>query len=437
VRTYKAPSPTARTSVPCCLLGKMSDYGDDYSDYGDEWLYVEEEYVGADDLAEHAVPSPPPTVYDEDALLDWDRFDYYNDLEYASDGYDNASFKPNTGTGAEKIGQKRKRSATATRERKRRRVTDSRTAGQDDSATLSNSPVVWRSHSSRGLKPRMLTENAEPFALLKNWRETAVGAPEWAQPPSQSTTPVSLSAERGKAHAVFVSEAMSPASEADVEYEEDEEVEEDEGGVELDPTALMAVLQERLAAAGGPLSSMDPEQLLQFAMRMATDKDAGDDIAGEMAEEMLGIGDEEEGEGDEEVEEKLLSWIAQQRDTSKHPPDGNSTANAPTPKSPNERRDSQRPPTPPSSEANRSICISDGVMKDVGPSTDDAKAPMKSRTLEVKQVAHKRKATDAADADAPTVTTKRRATKSFDAPTASSQARTNVPKTTRSGRVKR
>ena len=53
----------------------MSDYGDDYSDYGgDEWFYVEEEFMAADDLAEHAVASPPPTTYaDEDAAEDWDR----------------------------------------------------------------------------------------------------------------------------------------------------------------------------------------------------------------------------------------------------------------------------------------------------------------------------------------------------------------------------
>lgn len=445
--TRLAPRQSAfvRPRVLVRLASSMSDYGDDYSDYGDEWIYVEEEYVVADDLAEHAVPSPPPTGYDEDALLDWDRFDYYNDLEYASDGYDEASFEPNNGTGAAKIGQKRKLSATATRERKRRRVTNLRTPGQDDSAMPSNSPVVWRSQSSRGGKPQMLAENAESFALLKDWREKAVNVPEWAHQPPQLATPAALPGKRGKGHAAFASEAISHTSEEDADADEEEEDdegeeadeeeeddEEDEAG--LDPTALMAVLQERLAAAGGPLNGMDPQQLLQFAMRMATNKDAGDDIAGEMADEMLGMGDEEE---DEEAEEKLLSWVAEQRDTSKHPPNGDSTVDAPVPESPAASGDSKRPPTPPSSVANRSIRVSDGARKDSGTSAENSEAPTKSKTLEVKQVTRKRKAADTADTEEPTITTKRRATRSYDAPTTSSQARTTAPKTTRSGRVKR
>jgi hypothetical protein len=406
----------------------MSDYGDDYSDYGDDFYYVEEEYVVADDLAEHAVPSPPPTVYDEDALLDWDRFDYYNDLEYASDGYDEASFEPNHGTGAAKIGQKRKRGASTIQERKRRRIANTM---QEEIVGLSNSPVVWRSQASRERKPRMLAENAKPYALLKDWRKKTADAPKWG---SASATPASLSADEAKA---LASGARSPTAEDGQSGEEGDE----EGGEEeepgLDPTALMAVLQKRLSAAGGPLNGMDPQQLLQFAMRMANDKDAGDDIAGEMADEMLGMDDEEEG--DEEVEEKLLSWVAQQRDAGKHFTNDASAINAPKPKSPVASHDSERLLTPPSSSSdpNRSIAAADDTTKRAGSGTENSKVNAKTKTLEVKQVTRKRKAADAPDTDASTVTTKRRATRSFDAPTASSQARTAVSKTTRSGRVKR
>jgi hypothetical protein len=410
----------------------MSDYGDDYSDYGDEFYYVEEEYVVADDLAEHAVPSPPPTVYDEDALLDWDRFDYYNDLEYASDGYDEASFAPNHGTGAAKIGQKRKRGASTVQERKRRRVVNT---VQEEFVGLSNSPVVWRSQASRERKPRMLAENVKPYALLKDWRKKTADAPKWG---SASATPAPVSADEAKA---LASGAISPGTEDDeIEEEGDEqegceEDEEEEAG--LDPTALMAVLQERLSAAGGPLNGMDPQQLLQFAMRMANDKDAGDDIAGEMADEMLGMDDEEEG--DEGAEEKLLSWVAQQRNAGKHSTNGASAVNAPKPKSPVASRDSEPLLTPPSSSSdpNRSIAAAGDTTKRAVSSTEKSKANAKTKILEVKQVTRKRKAADTSDTEASTVTTKRRATRSFDAPTASSQARTAASKTTRSGRVKR
>ncbi|KAF2681706.1 hypothetical protein K458DRAFT_420463 [Lentithecium fluviatile CBS 122367] len=409
----------------------MSDYGDDYSDDGDgeEWFYVEEEYIRADDLAEHAVPSPPPTVYDEDLLEDWDRFDYFNDLEYASDGYDNASFEPNNGTGAAKIGHKRKRGATATRGRKKQRLT-TRTMGHDDSSMLPNSPVVWRPQANRGLKPRVLAENAESYALLKDWREKLTDTPEWAQQSSHPASPEDTSAEGSKAQRALVSEPLSLTLGADPGEEEE--------NTDIDPTALMAVLQDRLAAAGGPLAGMDPQQLLSFAMRMATDKDAGDDIAGELADEMLGQGDEDEDEEDEDAGEKLLSWVAQQRDATEHAlPNGDFPAVRPKPKSPDASHGATRPPTPPSSEATRSVRVADEVMKDVEPNIENASTFTKNNTLEVEQVSRKRKATDTADAENSTVATKRRATRSYDAPTASSQAKTTAPRTMRSGRVKR
>ena len=53
------------------------EYDDGESDY-DEWFYVEDTYLVADDLAEHAINSPPPTTYaDDDAMEEWDRFEYY------------------------------------------------------------------------------------------------------------------------------------------------------------------------------------------------------------------------------------------------------------------------------------------------------------------------------------------------------------------------
>jgi hypothetical protein len=405
----------------------MSDYGDDYSDYGEDWLYIEEEYIVADDLAEHAVPSPPPTVYDEDVLLDWDRFDYYNDLEYASDGYDDARFRANDGAGAAKIGQKRKRGATATHGRKKQRLTDPGVIGQDNAAMRCESPVVWRPQTSRGTKPRILTENVESYALMKNWREELADTSGWTRYSSGQAFPGKTPSNGDNVHASSMS-GLSAASEADVDEGEED--------VDIDPAALMAVLQERLAAAGGPLNGMDPQQLLDFAMRMATDKDAGDEIAGEMADEMLGQGDEDEE--DEEAEEKLMSWVAQQRNTNDHSvPNTNSPTAASAPKSPEANHGGKRPPTPPSSEANRSVRLTDEVMRDVERSAEDTTVSVENNALGFKQVSRKRKAVDATDVEDSSTTTKRRATRSYEAPTASSQARTTVPKTTRSGRVKR
>jgi hypothetical protein len=391
----------------------MSDYGDDYSDYGDEWLYIEDEYMAADDLAEHAIASPPPTTYgDDDMQAEWDRFDYYNDLEYASDGYDDATFLVHNTKDA-KIGQKRKREFKHSRSNKKQRVPNSASEAPH-TIVVAPSPVVWRSQNDRAPRQRLLADDAPSYALLKNWREELVEIPRWAcgSPPAKSP-----SEKSGHSHAVLAADLELLDGEALVEEEEMGE----EGDVDISQDALMAALQRQLAAAGGPLSGMDPQQLLQFAMRMATDKDAGDDIAGEMADAML---EGEEEEEDADAEENLLSWVAQQRNANKD-------AAASEPKSPDDTRASNRPPTPPSSEANRSVKAA-GITK-----SDGAKSKSWSAQETKPAVSLKRKAEVDDEAESSTKTTKKRVTKSFDAPTAASQAKASATRATRSTRPKR
>ncbi|KAF1840138.1 uncharacterized protein K460DRAFT_371354 [Cucurbitaria berberidis CBS 394.84] len=395
----------------------MSDYGDDYSDYGEEWFYVEEEYMAADDLAEHAVASPPPTAYgDEDGLPDWDRFDYFNDLEYASDGYDNAKFEVHNVKDA-KTGQKRKRSVRNSHSKKTGSTQQANI--QADTSLLEHSPIVWRAQNDRETKAQLLDDNAQSYAVLKNWREKVKDTPQWARgspPQSPSIRP----SRPGKGKVASAPEPVSPPSDIVGPETVDEEEEEEDMGISQD--VLMAALQRQLATAGGPLSGMDPQQLLEFAMRMATDKDAGDDIAGEMAEAML-EGDEEEDDAD--AEENLLSWVAQQRNANKE-------STEEVPKSPEVSRNSKRPPTPPSSEANRSVRAS-------RTSTKAAESNKKSATSSLK-----RKADDDSEGESSAKVTKKRVTRSFDAPTAASQAKAapaktkGAPaKTTRSTRAKR
>ena len=387
----------------------MSDYGDDYSDYGDEWFYVEDEYMAADDLAEHAVASPPPTNYgDEDTMPDWDRFDYFNDLEYASDGYDNATFEVHNAKDA-KTGQKRKRAAKNSHSKKRRPTEPA--SVQTDTSRLEHAPIVWLAQNDREAKPRMLDDNAQSYALLKNWREKLNDTPQWARG-SPPTSPSRRPSRPAKGKAPSAPEPVSPPSDIDGE-EIEGELDEEDAGISQD--ALMAALQRQLAAAGGPLSGMDPQQLLEFAMRMATDKDAGDDIAGEMAEAML-EGDEDDDDAD--AEENLLSWVAQQRNA-------NNKTSEDVPKSPEVSSNSKRPPTPPSSEANRSVRASETTSKAV---QSNANPPSSSL---------KRKAADESEGESSTKVTKKRVTRSFDAPTAASQARTATAKTTRTTRSKR
>ncbi|KAI4961214.1 hypothetical protein J4E86_000240 [Alternaria arbusti] len=384
----------------------MSDYDDDYDDYEGDFFYVEDEYMAADDLAEHAVASPPPaTCGDEDMEDDWDRFDYFNDLEYASDGYDDTKFQALDVKGA-KAGLKRKRTVKSAPARKRLAKDSVNT--HSEATPLGHSPIVWRSQASRGTKPKTLDDNAQPYALFKNWREKLADIPEWAKgsPPS---SPGALSSRpgKGKAKMAFVTEPASPPydDDEDIDDEGDDGMDQGEGGIPQD--ALLAALQRQLAATGGPLTGMDPQQLLEFAMRMATDNDAGDDIAGEMAEAMLGG---EEDEDDAEAEEKLLSWVAQQRNGK----NGETTA---------EEEDdtmegtTQQPPSPPSSDLKRSVHVAE---------TNTSKSSLK------------RKAEDEPTVEGSTKVLKKKATRSFDAPTAASQAKAAPSRpTTRSKAGKR
>ena len=389
----------------------MSDYGDDYSDYGEEWFYVEEEFIAADDLAEHAVASPPPTTYaDEDAAEDWDRFDYFNDLEYASDGYDDAVFQVQDSKGP-KTGEKRKRHVKPSQSKKRQRI-----PGDTEAAALGMSPIVWRSQANRGSQPKLLDKNAQTYTVLQDWRQKLKDTPKWAKgsPPMSPTVQAAME-QKLIADVVGMKEPVSPPSEMDAE---DEGLQEDE--MDIDPSALMAALQSRLAEAGGPLSGMDPQQLLDFAMRMATGKDAGDDIAGEMADAMLNQGEEdneEDNEEDPEAEANLLSWVAQQRNHGTEP-----SASAPEPTATD---DGERPPTPPEEKASTST-------------TDrTAKASQTvTKTCSQSSTSLKRKADNEKENEASTKPPKKQATRTFDAPTAASQARTASSKTTRGGRKK-
>ena len=333
----------------------MSDYGDDYSDYGEDFFYVEDEYMLADDLAEHAIGSPPPTAFDdEDAHLDWDRFDYFNDIEYASDGYDDGKFSPHKPEPG-KTGEKRKRTGTKGHAKKKQRVSGSPRASREDSVIPIMQPVVWRAQQERDPKLQMWDGSTESYALLKDWRERSVDIPVWAA--GSSELQEASSSKKSKNGAVSLLEPLSPDSEYDANDGEE---------VGIDPAALMAALQDKLSAAGGPMSGIDPQQLLGYALRMISNQDSGDDIAGELANALLqqGEGDEdedeeEEEEGEDEEEGEVSTNLPVWLDNYRQP---NQVDQATTPSSPKTGLHSRRPPTPPSSETNGSIHATQGII---------------------------------------------------------------------------
>jgi hypothetical protein len=408
----------------------MSDYGDDdLSDYGDDWMYIEDEYMPADDLAEHAVNSPALEAVDLHDEGDFDRFDYFIDLDYASDGYDDAEFythKP----GESRAGEKRKRKILPVRSKKKQKLGDGGAVESLELPMAVCSPVAWYKEADRGSKPRLVDQDLEPYALMKDWREQ-VGA--------RPTLPTSKSSKTSIPENSKLSE-LTPAvdDDNDDDYEDEEEQAEDGIGSE----ALMAAIQKNLAAAGGPLNGMDPQQLLQFAMRMMNNQDAGDDIAGELADDMLARGEDDADEDTEaEAPSHLLDWLSQHRKPNGVGPSGtDSGLEAPLVESQDPEVDG-RPPTPPLSEANRS---SSGKKDTRSQKTADAETTTASQRNVVppgrKQEApnRKRKADGEVNGVDSRSAPKKRATRTFDAPTAASQAQVApAPRTTRTTRSKR
>lgn len=402
----------------------MSDYGDDdYSDSG-EWLYIEDEYLPADDLAEHAIGSPPWLPMDDGyESEELDRYEYFLDLEYGSDGNDeNTNYythKPQTGN--EKTGEKRKRAVPRGGKKKKKQKADDGLPPLDPSKPT-YPPVVWRAQADRDVKPKMLEENTdtEPFALMKDWRERLPELPAWPAVSSHKDSLVPEAPTSDESKLAKVSTPISPS-------EEDEEV--DAGGAGVGEAALMAALQKNLAAAGGPLSGMDPQQLLQFAMRMMNDQDAGDDIAGELADDLLARGQDDADEADsEEVPADLMDWLSKNRAP---------TDSTPSTSTPVAKVAVKRPPTPPSSEAPRGYIPSEDAEQKYAPSTKASKQNTESTDTK-NEVSTKRKRNPSEDdavfseiGAAATIegglpAPKKRATRStrtFDAPTAASRAK--------------
>ncbi|KAF2807169.1 uncharacterized protein BDZ99DRAFT_573054 [Mytilinidion resinicola] len=454
----------------------MSDYGDgNYSDGDyDPWYYIEETYQAADDLAEHAVASPPPIYLDEDQYDDFDLFDFWYDIEEGSD----ADVEEAEGTlgskGHSKTGQKRKRGAKTIPGRKRRKVEGGKIQALPVRSTSPTPTVLWLSQSNRdaqrAAKVKFLDDTVKPYALLKDWRELAERSPKGKglvvhEPEEASEHAV---AQSGKGRAASITGPLSPSPEL-----EDDEMQELIATSGIDPGALMTALQNRLADAQG-LEGFDRSVLLKYAMRMMVNEDESEDIAGELTEDILGRDD------DDPHAAGIASWISQQLGTAEQDEDvepvgarNDSFADSSTrspfaiPMSPAVTTAEQHPPTPSSTETANSTTTTAGLgltATRVGPASltkatnkkaaakasKDKEASKASAALNTSDATpqpptRKRKAhADDAETTEPAPEPKRaaRGARSYNAPTAASQARSTAPdastsKTTRSGRARR
>ncbi|KAK7551469.1 hypothetical protein BKA81DRAFT_402685 [Phyllosticta paracitricarpa] len=392
----------------------MSDYGYDSDDLeffdDDAWLYIAEEDQLADDLAEGAVPDPP---YLDDQLDDVgassDPYEYWIDIEYNSDGWNDVQGKPKIRQ-LTTTGNKRRKTAQGGSPQKKRKVAQDAT-GRIAFNSLDAPPVKWIPASQRMEKvlglDLPLAEPKESFALLEDWQTRFVsntspkmdavgGEDDWATDSEDDSKPSRHTEACGG-----VGGARGHDWEGLV------------AGNGLDPQALMRALQENLSAAGAAPAGLDQNSLLNYALRMLNGDEEADDIAGEMADEMFEADDDSEGH-------EVAEWVEKQKaSTTKNGHDTEAANEADHAASQSKQEDLRptassaqgEPQHPPSDPQNTKTAASSvGTAVTAGPSG----------------ASRKRKADEPEpDAAAPPPTKAKRAMHAYEATTASSRARSS------------
>lgn len=389
-----------------------------------------------DDLAERAVASPVPPENDDD-LLDYDPFDYWEDIEYNDDGFNDAGprrSRERVEPDAERAGQKRKKAFTLTSPEKRLKAA----SGEARPVSGAESPtptVAWKTHCEEGRPPTV--ENFDrSFALLKDWRERYANSPGFKTAKSPNNTP---------REDVASNDLLSPPSDS-----EDEEV-------EMDMDVLKAALRTNLARLGAAPEDIDETTLLEFATRLMQNQDAADDIVGELADNILGAGEDDDSE-----DAVIPDWLAQQ--LKPKDADDDEVDRQGTPKK------EHRLPTPSSSQSTRSTkstmsaeATLPATRKDVlsllteetipaprdelqaahsleSSKLDRAEAPKDALgNAQAKKTSSKKRKADGADEKTTHIPGPKRRAPSYAAPTATSKAKTSnsAPKASQGRKAKR
>ncbi|KAK4969856.1 hypothetical protein LTR66_011642 [Elasticomyces elasticus] len=297
----------------------MSDFGDDYTDepYGfdDDYLYVEDAYAMADDLAEHAIASPPYSPDElEEQFIDYDIYNFWGDLEYGSDEYYDRALTVAAAADATKSGEKRKRADDSDQNMPEKRQKLSRSKGVTAVSAEQENPfppiVLWQSADERARLDRgntpVLDATREPVTLLKDWQERFKDAKGFSTPPNSAhQTPAWKAFQEASEHGSPPTSRRpqlgmpSPPSDGDWEDEGDED------GMDIEPELLKVALREKLASAGIGAGA-NQAAFMESIMRMVSDGGAADDVAAELATKLL------EGNGEDGPQSELSFWLAQQ-----------------------------------------------------------------------------------------------------------------------------
>jgi hypothetical protein len=256
--------------------------------------------VRKDDLAEHSIPSPIPFEGDDE----WDehsRFEYWADVEYDSDGFNDVDFK-------------RTRSVKPPRSRLPPTTSGKRKAMDDQGAPAKRlrteqptalPPIAWkpRKQDEQDLQASSSAKGGpKSFALLKDWRERFSNIEGF---PSASPSGPANEEDSGLEANDLGFDDEYDAEEAAEDGEDDLS---EEGLEDIDPEILRMALKKKLKEIGLGSAGIDEETLMSLASKFLTNQ--SDDVADELTEELLTRGE------DPEKPDEFAKWVSSKAETS-------------------------------------------------------------------------------------------------------------------------
>ncbi|CAK4033783.1 Hypothetical predicted protein [Lecanosticta acicola] len=289
------------------------EYDGDGFDYDDGWIYVDDEFNTADELAEGQIASPGYTGTNHELSMDgyeYDLYQYWDDVEYGDDPYWEYGL-PNK---KDESAKKRKRVPRMEGPPPKRRKTTETTV-EDEKKDGEPQPMLFMSRQEqnrRSLAQPPLLKSKDVSALLPDWRqrfEDADGVTVAKKMPAAMKAAAEAQGEdtpleKRQIGAHYAENGVAQGDEDD--WEDDEEADEDvedDGEISLDPEMLQTILREKLGAAG--LEGADEAGFMQAIQQMMSGEGEGD-ATGDLANALLG---KLTSQGGDEV---LSGWLSQQ-----------------------------------------------------------------------------------------------------------------------------
>lgn len=208
----------------------------------------------------------------------------------------------------------RKRKAAGVEESPSKRLKTKSGIADGPTVTEDIPPLLYMSFTERSItfdsSGKVVSEFGEPVSLVPDWRERYKHVNGF---PKGGTT---LKLEDVADDEEAADELYEPGDfrrdangkmlyEGEGFQEGEDDAHEQMEALHIDPGALKRALREQLSAAGLTVNGMDENTLLQFAQRMfAGGGDDADDIAGELADDLLGREEAVDEEGG------LVDWVS-------------------------------------------------------------------------------------------------------------------------------